>query len=112
MNMLQSIKTCFSKYLDFNGRATRSEYWWFQLFNILIILVLGYFNFVILANLYSLATFFPSLAVFARRMHDTNRSGWFILLALIPIIGWLVLLYFTVSKGTEGDNFYGPPPLL
>jgi uncharacterized membrane protein YhaH (DUF805 family) len=112
MNMLQSVKTCFSKYLDFNGRAPRSEYWWFHLFNFIIFLILGLLHKEGIASLYSLAIFLPGLAVFARRMHDINRSGWFILLFLIPIIGWIIILYFLVTKGTATDNFYGPPPLL
>ena len=104
MTFGQSIKTCFSKYADFSGRASRSEYWWWVLFGFLVSAGLGMIN-EILAGLFSLATLLPYLAVGARRLHDTDRSGWWQLLALIPLIGWIVLLIWYVQEGKEPNRF-------
>jgi len=99
--------TVLKKYLVFNGRATRSEYWYYGLFNSIIILVLAFIP--ILDILYILATFLPSIAVSIRRLHDIGKSGWWLLINLIPIVGPLVLLYFTVLDSKE-DNKYGVNP--
>lgn len=108
------------RYADFNGRARRKEYWLFVLFHILICLVLGVVDGVLgldnknsiisLAGLYSLAIFIPSIAVAVRRLHDTNRSGWWLLLSLIPCVGGIVLLIFFVEDGQFGENEYGSNP--
>lgn len=107
MTFTDSIKTCFSKYADFNGRARRSEYWWFFLF-----IVLGSIAASVIDDtvnlLFTLATLLPSLAVAARRLHDIGRSGWWLLLGFIPLIGALVLIYFMVLEG-EGENRFGEP---
>jgi len=106
--MIEAVKICFNKYANFNGRASRSEYWWFFLFVIVLDIIANAIN----INLYFIIVvglFLPSLAVLIRRLHDTNTSGWFALLLLIPLIGPLVLLYFMVIKGTEGPNNYGLP---
>ena len=101
------------KYAVFNGRATRAEYWYFILFNALISFGIGFISeFIqsapnVLSGLYSLAVFLPSLAVGARRLHDTGRSAWWLLLILIPFIGWIALLVFFVGKSEEGSNKYG-----
>ena len=110
MNFVDSIKICFSKYADFNGRAKRPEFWWFTLFLFLANLVLGMLGDMI-SMLFSLATLLPSLAVGARRLHDTNRSGWWQLLWLIPVIGWIVMIVFLVQEGEAGDNRFGNVPL-
>ena len=110
MNFVDSIKICFSKYADFNGRAKRPEFWWFTLFLFLANLVLGMLGDMI-SMLFSLATLLPSLAVGARRLHDTNRSGWWQLLWLIPVIGWIVMIVFLVQEGEAGDNRFGNAPL-
>lgn len=106
---IQALK----KYAVFNGRATRSEYWFFFLFNILISIAIGLVVGILgesvdfLNSIYSLAVLLPSLAVGVRRLHDTGRSGWWYLLALIPIVGWIVLLVFLAEKSGEGSNKYG-----
>ncbi|MBI3902888.1 MAG: DUF805 domain-containing protein [Nitrosomonadales bacterium] len=97
MTFAESIKTCFAKYTDFTGRASRSEYWWFFLFNLLLMIGLSLLNENI-ATVYVLATTLPGLAVNARRLHDTNRSGWWQLILLIPIVG-LVILFFFAQEG-------------
>ncbi|RUO24381.1 DUF805 domain-containing protein [Aliidiomarina minuta] len=109
------------KYAVFSGRARRKEYWFFVLFNILVGLVLllldnltGTYNaelgLGLLGGIYSLAVIIPSLAVAVRRLHDTGRTGWWILIALIPIIGAIVLLIFLVLEGEQGENKYGSNP--
>ena len=97
-----AIKICFSKYADFEGRARRSEYWWFYLFGVLVswIPYLGW--------LASLAILIPSLAVGARRLHDTGRSGWWQLL-LFTCVGWIFLIIWW-CEDSQGDNEYGPSP--
>ena len=103
------------KYAVFNGRAHRQEYWMFVLFYIIIMFalvtvetVLGIPGFISL--LYSLVLFLPSFAVAVRRLHDTGRSGWWLLIGIIPIIGGLVILFFMVQDSNPGDNPYGPNP--
>jgi len=103
------------KYADFNGRARRTEYWMFVLVNLLAYIVLGIAERIIhvpmiLTAIYSLAVLVPSLAVSVRRLHDTNRSGWWMLVALIPLIGAIVLLVFAVQEGQASQNQYGPNP--
>jgi uncharacterized membrane protein YhaH (DUF805 family) len=101
-------------YVGFEGRARRSEYWWFVLIHVLILLVLYVISRSIgntlLYTLYSLAVFLPGLAVAVRRLHDTDKSGWWVLIALIPIVGAIVLLVFMATDSTPGTNQYGPSP--
>lgn len=98
------------KYVTFEGRASRSEFWYFMLFSFLISLVLGTISAGALSLLYSLAVLLPSTAVLVRRLHDTNRSGWWALLGLIPIIGAIVLIIFCVLDSQSGENQFGPNP--
>ncbi|HRW05364.1 MAG: DUF805 domain-containing protein [Caldilineaceae bacterium] len=109
------------KYFDFSGRARRKEYWYFVLFNIIVSIILAVIDQAIgtgsmesgvglLGSLYSLAVLLPGLGVSVRRLHDTGRSGWWILINLIPLIGSIVFLVFTVSDGDPGPNQYGPSP--
>ena len=100
------------KYAVFSGRARRKEYWMFVLFNFLITVVLGILggDQEVLAGLYSLAVLLPSLAVSVRRLHDTNRSGLWILIALIPLVGAIVLLVFLVQDSDRIENRYGASP--
>lgn len=107
MTFTESIKTCFSKYADFDGRASRSEYWWFALFIVLVGFGLSMVSEVI-AGLFYLGTLLPSVAAAARRLHDTNRSGWLQLLALIPIIGWIIVIYFLAQEPQEPNRFGSP----
>ncbi len=102
------------RYADFEGRARRKEYWFFTLFNIIVSLVLMAIDAItglgVLYLVYVLAVLVPSLAVGARRLHDTGRSGWWQLIALIPAIGALVLIVFFVLDSDPGDNAHGPNP--
>ena len=113
-----AVRTCLSKYVDFTGRARRSEYWWFFLFNIGVSIVASILdaiigtrsgNFGLLEGLAGLALLLPGLAAGARRLHDTSRSGWWLLIGLIPCIGTIVLIVFFVQD-SHGDNTYGPSP--
>ncbi|MEY3018496.1 MAG: hypothetical protein RL336_1631 [Pseudomonadota bacterium] len=117
---MQWYLTVLKKYFEFSGRARRAEYWYFTLFNVIFSIVLGVIDAVIaagnssdigvLGGLYSLALFIPSLAVAVRRLHDTGRSGWWMLMIFIPLIGVIVLLVFMVMNGEASDNEYGPDP--
>jgi len=109
MTFQESIQVCFQKYADFNGRAKKSEYWWFELFLFLGSLVLGIIG-DILPGIFALATILPSLAVGARRLHDINKSGWFQLIWLIPILGWIYMIYLLVQDSDAAANQYGEPP--
>jgi len=103
------------KYAVFNGRARRKEYWMFFLFNIIIAIVLGVVEGIlgshgIIGMLYSLAFIIPGIAVSVRRLHDTERSGWWLLIGFVPIIGAIVLLVFMVQDSQSGQNQYGTNP--
>ena len=104
MTFGESINICFKKYATFEGRASRSEYWWFFLFTFLGSAAAGIIG-QALSGLFSLAVLLPSLAVGARRLHDTDRSGWFLLLWFIPFIGWIVLVIFAVQDSKEPNRF-------
>lgn len=108
MTFPDSIKTCFSKYAEFNGRASRSEYWWWVLFFLLgsaATSVVGHMA----SGLFSVAVLLPSIAVATRRLHDTDRSGWLQLLVFIPLIGMLVLLFWAIQEGKEPNRFGEAP---
>jgi uncharacterized membrane protein YhaH (DUF805 family) len=107
MTFVESIKTCLSKYADFNGRASRSEFWWFILFIFVGSFVLSMIS-AIISMLFSLGLLLPSIAAGTRRLHDTDRSGWFQLIGFIPLIG-LIMLYFFAQEAKEPNRF-GPPP--
>ncbi|UBO75265.1 DUF805 domain-containing protein [Aeromonas rivuli] len=107
--------TVMKKYAVFSGRARRKEYWMFVLCNLGIALVLSLLGQLIglkeqIANLYSLVVLLPSLAVGVRRLHDTDRCGWWLLINLIPVVGTLVFLYFMVCEGEAGPNRFGEDP--
>jgi len=109
------------KYAVFSGRARRKEYWFFFLFNVLIAIGLAVIDAFsgaadtvsgtgLLSGLYSLAVLVPSLAVAVRRLHDIGRTGWWLLIGILPVIGSIVLLIFAVLDSQVGDNEYGPNP--
>jgi len=103
------------KYAVFSGRARRKEYWMFVLINLIITLVLALIEGIlgspgIIGLLYALAVLIPGIAVSVRRLHDTNRSGLWLFIGLIPLIGAIVLLVFMVQDSQQGDNEYGPNP--
>ena len=97
MTFVESISTCFAKYADFNGRAQRPEFWWWVLFVFLVNVITGMIS-PLVSTVFSLATLLPSLAVTARRLHDINRSGWWQLIGLVPVIGLIVLLVFLAQE--------------
>ena len=103
---VEAVSSVLKGYVKFSGRATRSEYWWFYLFWLILVVVTGMIS-ENLAAVLILALLLPSLAVGVRRMHDIGKSGWWLLVALIPLIGGLILLYFLVQPSV-GDNDYGP----
>ena len=96
MTFIDAVKICFAKYADFNGCASRPEFWWWFVFTLVATTLLRLVNLNV-AAIFSLATFLPSLAVAARRLHDTDRSGWWQLLYFFPVIGWMVLIFFCVE---------------
>jgi uncharacterized membrane protein YhaH (DUF805 family) len=117
MGFGRAIATCFRKYAVFSGRASRSEYWFFVLFQILLYIVLVIADILlfrgsmgVFATLGSLILFLPGLAVLVRRLHDTDKSAWWILLSFIPIIGSIALIVMLCLRGTEGENRYGMGP--
>lgn len=109
------------KYATFSGRARRSEYWYFVLFNIIFSIIAMMFDNLLgtamprvgygpIYGLYTLAIIIPGLAVAVRRLHDVGKSGWFLLIALIPLIGAIWLLVLMVTEGKPGENQYGINP--
>lgn len=113
--------TVLKKYAVFSGRARRKEYWMFCLFNFIFAIAamildnllgtsVGSIGYGAIYGLYSLAILIPSFAVSARRLHDVGKSGWFLLICLIPIIGWIWLIILVCSDSVAGSNQYGPNP--
>jgi len=98
MTFQESVRTCFAKYFDFSGDAARSEYWWFVLFIVVVGFALAAVSRT-LSGIFSLLTVIPAISAATRRLHDTNRSGWWQLIAFFPVIGTLVLAYFLVQEG-------------
>jgi uncharacterized membrane protein YhaH (DUF805 family) len=134
LSFTEAIATCFRKYADFRGRASRPEFWWFVLAYYIVILMplvpliaaldskssldqTGFDEsvsgvaifFIFLTSVAVLAFILPYLAAGVRRLHDTGKSGWWWLLSLVPF-GWIVVLVFLVGEGDKGWNQYGPPP--
>jgi uncharacterized membrane protein YhaH (DUF805 family) len=117
MDFVTAVKTCLGKYATFQGRAARSEYWYFTLFMFILNLISGVIAgaslgvLAVLPMVLMIALFLPSLAVSVRRLHDLDKSGWWVLIILIPVIGFLILLWWACQRGTEGQNMYGGDPL-
>lgn len=121
MNIKQAVQTVLiKKFATFTGRAPRSEYWWWVLFVFVTTIILSIVDAAVfmsagmpmapLSTIFSLATLVPYVAVTIRRMHDVNRSGWWMLIPL-TVIGIIPYLYWMCSRGTAGDNRFGPDPL-
>jgi uncharacterized membrane protein YhaH (DUF805 family) len=116
MGFGDAVRRCLNLYATFEGRARRSEFWWFALFQLLLNMGATAIDAVLLGGLGLLPTlvvlglFLPTLAVAVRRLHDTGRTGWWVLISLIPLIGVVVLLIFYVSQGEDGTNRFGPDP--
>lgn len=119
----EAISRGFNKYCCFTGRASRSEFWWWQLFTFIVGIPFGYFQVAammsdgepstfinILNYIVSLALLLPGLGLDWRRLHDTGRSGWNICWNFLPLIGQIILLVFWCQPSQEGDNKYGPEP--
>ena len=109
MTFGKSISTCMGKYVDFNGRASRPEYWWFYLFTVLLSwgsLIVDHSG--IVSGIVNLALLLPTLSAAARRLYDTNRSGWWMLIAF-TIVGLIPLIIWLASKGNDQANEYGNP---
>ncbi|MEE9454753.1 MAG: DUF805 domain-containing protein [Paracoccaceae bacterium] len=129
MTFSKSVSTCLKKYITFSGRGSRSEYWWFTLFVIVVtygvsiteLSIIGmptsHFDYIRLVETYPLSTtvyllfFLPSWTSIVRRLHDTERNGIWILINLIPIIGPIILFFWLIERGTHGSNIYGIDPL-
>ncbi len=103
MGFLKSLEVCFLNYFTFSGRASKREYWWFALFNFIVVGLGGPESVLFLAFL------IPGLAVGSRRLHDTGKSGWWQLLWVFPIIGWIIIIMFLIADPEKGSNKYGPP---
>ena len=121
MSPVDAIKSVLSQYAGFSGRARRSEYWWFALFSFVLSFVaaildsalgtsLGSGSTGVIGLIVTLALLLPSLAVGVRRLHDTDRSGWWLLIGLVGLVWFIVLLVFFVQDGTRGSNRYGADP--
>ena len=121
MSFTDAVKSCFSKYVTFSGRAPRSEYWFWALFTIGVGVLLRIIDNVllgapmasggILGGLFVLGTFLPAISVAVRRLHDIDRSGWWYWIVLVPIIGIILLIVWFCTKGTAGPNRFGTDPL-
>lgn len=109
MNFSQALQNVFRNYANFNGRARRSEYWYFILLNA-IVSVFSFTPLAIVSAVYSLAVLVPTLAVCVRRLHDTGRAGTYLLLALVPIVGEILLIIWFAQDSAPGANSYGPNP--
>ncbi|CAB4347556.1 unannotated protein [freshwater metagenome] len=114
MGFGEAVSTCFKKSVVWEGRASRAEFWWFELGQALIIIaaliidqIIGTMFIYIIA---AIALILPSIAVLVRRLHDTDRTGWWYWIQLLPLIGLIVILVFTLTGGDQGDNKYGPNP--
>ncbi len=120
MSFKEAVQSVFSKYAVFEGRARRSEYWYFVLFNSIVSLVLSLIGQMIggdgssfqsgLTGVYSLAVLVPSIAVSVRRLHDVGKAGTWYLINFVPIIGWIVFIVFAAKDSDPGENQYGPCP--
>ena len=120
MNFPAAVSTCFTKYVSFGGRARRSEYWYFTLFLVIAsiclsildvaLFLLGWSFSIALSTVFSIATFLPSLAVSARRLHDIGRSAWWLLL-ILTVIGVILLIIWACQKSDDEENRFGPNPM-
>lgn len=103
-------------YCNFEGRASRSEYWWFSLFGVPVSAIISVVFCwsdtakLIVSGIFSLACFLPSLGLAVRRLHDIGKSGWFILISLIPVVGWILIIIWLVKESDPTPNMYGPVP--
>lgn len=115
MGFVQAISSGFSNYVNFSDRASRSEYWFWVLFvliaDVVAIAIDAAIGKQIITSLFGLAVLLPGLGVTVRRLHDLDRTGWWIFLGLIPLVGAIILIIWFCSKGTDGLNRFGADPL-
>ncbi len=116
---VQELKAIFlhavkDNYCNFDGRASRYEYWWFVLCNVIISCVCSLIDqligVAIISGLVGLALLLPGLGLAVRRLHDINKSGWWVLISLIPLVGWIILIVWAAQKGDEAANDFGECP--
>jgi len=112
--MLHWYTDVIKQYAVFDGRAGRPEYWWFFLINTIISVILDLVihdaTGQVLGAIYALAVLLPSIGVGIRRLHDTNRTGWWLLVSLVPLVGWIWIIVLLALAGDGGPNRYDPPP--
>lgn len=112
MDFVTAVKTCLTKYVDFQGRGSRREFWWFALFSLLCQFIGQILGGDFLSGVIGLGLILPGLAASARRLHDVGRSAWWLLILLLPIVGILVLaLFFYIRRGDLGPNRFGADPI-
>lgn len=104
MTFTESIQTCFTKYADFKGKASRSEFWWWALFNFIASVCLSIID-QRLSLAFAVATLLPYLAVSTRRLHDVDRSGWWQLISLVPFVGWIMVIYWLAQAHKPASRF-------
>ena len=109
MDFATAVRTCLNKYVTFSGRAPRSEYWWWTLFAIIANVVAVAIDAAVIGMpaiqvIVGLGLWLPAISVIVRRLHDLGKSGWWYWIALVPVVGFLVLLYWFVTRGTVGPN--------
>ena len=114
MSFSEAVRSGFEHYVKFDGRASRPAYWWWVLFAVLVSIAANIIDFAligpgVISGLVGLALLLPNLSVSIRRLHDTGRTGWWILIGLLPLIGWIVLLIFYLQASDPAENQYGPP---
>ena len=111
MNFVESIQTCYKKFFDFSGRASKSEYWWFQLYNAIIYVLTFIFegDLTLLFSILIIVNIIPIWAAAVRRVHDSDKSGWMVLISVIPIIG-LYVIVLLIQDGSKGKNRFGAKP--
>jgi uncharacterized membrane protein YhaH (DUF805 family) len=114
MSFADSIRTCFTKYAEFKGRASRPEYWWFVLFYLIVYIASAIIAGAVDSSwpivVVGLAFILPLLAAAVRRLHDTGRSGWWYFIWLVPLAGPIIVIVFLATQGNPGANQYGSPP--
>ena len=127
MGFTAAIRSGFDHYVKFDGRASRSAYWWWALFVFIVGIVANVLDGVfglqqfrefngqmyaaggVISGLATLALLLPNLSVTIRRLHDTDRSGWWWFIVIIPVVGWIIYLSFMIARGTPGPTRFGPP---
>lgn len=109
MNFQEAVKTCLTKYVEFKGRARRSEYWWYVLFQVIALTLLGLIS-TTLQQIGGLVLFLPSLGVAVRRLHDIGKGGGYIFICLIPLVGIILWIYWCCTEGEKATNRFGANP--